>query len=378
MIYIDFLILLVLFYPILVHKSLVLKLLCLISTYPLLVLCLYKNNIPMPGVLGLSRNDFSDFVLQYAYFSYSLGLLVFNIILYSLKHRVYKFTPIKTHWSTRFLFFIATCISCIPILNIHKDGDLMKSASFYLFFNIILTSTTYKKDLIWVGQLILSFFLLAKGERVDSILLVIFLIIFQFGKINEELKERKILYIFFVIFFIILVGIGYLRGGSTFGYEHLLAAVYSQQTVTDVVYIYLTGVNYIFDHNTNITVLYNLFGGIIPGPTLGVSSIYNYSNILTKYMPNPGGGLFITEGMICMAFIGPTIYYIFYALLIKKTFTAIKGLKCILFILFFVMQCRIVWYGFIYTYKPIVMLVIFYWLFIERYKHKKNTYKSIE
>lgn len=372
MIYLDFIIMVALFSPIFIHKSLAIKIIYIISVYPLLVLCLYKNGIPMPGILGLSRNDFPDNVIQYAFISYAIGLLIFNMILYPLRHEIYKFIPIKVNSTTRFLLFIATCISCIPVLNIHKEGDLLRSATFYLFFNIILAATTKKRDLIWVGQLFICSFLLANGERVDSILLVVFLVIFKFGKQNEEIMNRKILYLFFIFFFIILVGIGYWRGGSTLNQEQLLSAIYSQQTVTDVVYIYLTGVNYIFDHGTNITVLYNLIGGIVPGPTSGVSSTYYYSNLLRNYMSNPGGGLFITEGMISMAFLGPILYYAIYAFLIKKTFTAGKGLRNLLFILIFAMQCRIIWYGFIYTYKPILMIALFYWLIIEKKKNKQT------
>lgn len=368
MIYLDIFIILTFFYPIIIHKSLIIKLICIISVYPLLVLFLYKNDIPMPGILGLSKNEFSNHVINYAFYSYMLGILIFNMILYPLRNKVYTFIPIKIHPTTRFLIFILTCISCIPILNIHKEGNLMRSATLYLFLNTILVATTNKKDVIWIGQLILSFFLISKGERVDSILLILFLIIIKFGKYNREIINRKILYIFFIFFFSLLVGIGYWRGGDSFTLDNLLAAVYSQQTVTDVVYIYLTGVNYIFDHGINITVLYNLFGGIIPGPTSGTSSIYNYTNFLNNYMPNPGGGLFITEAVISMAFIGPILYYAIYAFLIKKIFIEKRGIKMLIFILFFAMQCRIIWYGVIYTYKPILMIAIFYYLFIRKYQ----------
>lgn len=59
MIYLDIFIILTFFYPIIIHKSLIIKLICIISVYPLLVLFLYKNDIPMPGILGLSKNEFS-------------------------------------------------------------------------------------------------------------------------------------------------------------------------------------------------------------------------------------------------------------------------------------------------------------------------------
>ena len=360
MIVVELLILILSSILVFVHRSFILKLILLIVLYPALILVLFRNGVLMPGTLEFNRNFFSEDVLVYADFYYLIGLLIFNVVLWPYRNRIYSFRPIRLGLTTRFVLFVFFCLSSIPVFNIHNADANIKSATFYLVFSVILILTTSKKDIVWWGQLFVLLFVILNGERVDSLLSSVFLFIMVWNrKGNAEILKRGKIYIGCFFFFFLLVAVGFFRNDDELSYQLLLKALYSQQTVCDVVYIYLTGVSYFFESGSNPTVLYNLLGGLIPGPTSGVSSMFYYGNILHQYMPNPGGGLFITEGMLWAGGIGVLLYFYLYGVLLKFLFSGQSLYKKSIFILFVVMQCRIVWYGLIYTYKPILLLLVF-------------------
>lgn len=375
MLFLSEILLLALIIPIFIHKSFLIKILLIIAYYPLLVIFLFKNGVPMPGILELNRNDFSENILNYAFISYTIGLLIFNFTLYPLRNQLYNFSPIKISQKTRFILLLLAYLSSIPLLNTHENGGITKSATPYLVLNTLLLVTLKKRDFIWWGQLFLSLFLLANGERVDSLLIVIFMFIMKIEKINTEITQRLKLYIGCIFFFFFLIIIGFTRNNHSFTIDVLLKAIYSQQTVADVVQIYLSGVSYFFDYGSNTNVLYNLFGGIIPGKTSGVTSEFYYGKILNNYMPNAGGGLFMTEGMLLAGWLGTIVYFYIYAHIFIYLFNHKKDTYKALFILFFIMQCRLFWYGLIYSYKPILLIVVFF-LIIKTLKKNYGTCKK--
>lgn len=367
MLYCDFIILLLLLSGTLQHKSLLLRIIIFILWYPLFVLTLFKYGIPMGGILGLNMDTFSSEVVNYALYSYMIGLLLFEIIIYPCRKKIYNFATIKIDKYTQFFIFLLMCISCIPILNIHVEGENFKSSTFYLTFSTLLLSSR-SGWLLKYGMIFVAFFLILKGERVDSILIIVLLLLFKGTSFKVEKYNPFYLIIGGSVFFILLVSVGYTRAGSTFNGNLLLYAIYSQQTITDVVYVYLTGVNYIFEHSLYPQTAYNIIEGFLPG---GVTSPHNYSKMLREYMYNPGGGLYFTEGMLIIGKLGVILYLSIYGLIIKYLFQNPKGIKRVLFILLVVMQCRIVWYGIIFIYKPALLLSIFYILIL--YIKKSNS-----
>lgn len=361
MLFFDVVILVLYLIGIFYFKSLILKIVLFVLWYPLFVLALFKYGIPMSGILAINMDTFSPEIVNYAFYSYVIGFLLFEWTLFPCRNEVYTVQSIKCDNGTKVILFMLLCLSCIPILNIHEENAVFKSATFYLVFAslLLLVRCGY---LLKLGMLSVAFFLIINGERVDSIFIIILIYVLRGNSIKKEKYDLLFLFCAGTLFFILLIVVGFTRVDGDFNLELILSAIYSQRTVTDVVYVYLTGVSYVFENSYYPEVLYNLFGGLLPGETSGVTSIYQYSNKLRDYMYNPGGGMFFTEGMLLMGGGGVALYLLIYGIIIRYLFGKQKGISRVLFILILVMQCRIVWYGMIFCYKPALLLVIAYFL----------------
>ncbi|MEE1232786.1 MAG: hypothetical protein U0L16_05940 [Phocaeicola sp.] len=221
---------------------------------------------------------------------------------------------------------------------------------------------------------LILFYVIIGGDRVDSIVAIVFLAIINIqDNLAKESIKKTYLIIGGVTLFILSVISGIIRDGNSVSIITILYSFYAQQTVSDVLYVFLCSIGYYYEHGQNLSVLGNLFLGLFPGPFYGVVSEYNYTIFLIRnYLPNPGGGLFYSEGMIAWGPVGVLLYSTVYALSIKLLFKSNKRISVALFILSFSMLCRIQWYGFIYSYKPILFTLIFYFIFIHNLKTKKQ------
>lgn len=361
MIYIDFFITI---FPLILltkYESILLKLILIIAWYPLLILLLFKNEVPLTGVISLEKENLDGKIAEYGFYSYLLGLYAFNAVLYGVRKKDFSSKEMRFKRSFRTIILVGLFFSMIFVMNTHSgDEGSAKTATFFLFFNSLLLVSFKTRDYIWLLQTLCLFFLIINGERVDSIILVflVFMIVNKKGVLTFGYNKRY-LYLGGFTFFILLVAVGFLReDGGAISPELIFAAFYSQLTVCDVVYVFLTGIKYVETNGIDPSVLLNLFGGLIPGETMGVSSPFYYGNYLQKFMRNPGGGLFCTEGYLAFGFIGPFLYFCIYGLLLRKLFVSSYRFKKYIFLLFMVLQCRLIWYGLIYIYKPLLILYI--------------------
>lgn len=342
------------------YRCILIKITLIIGWYPILIMLLFKYGIPMSGILHLERDVLGGDVIAYAFYSYLTGFYLFCMILYGIRNKEFTYKQMRLPPNVRTFILILCILFAIPVLNIHSgEKDNMHSATLYLFVNSIMLISFAKKDWKWTIQLCLYSFLILSGERVDSILLIVllFLLINRQGMVGFS-YNKKYLVVGGFLFFIILVAVGSLRGGGNISTELIFSAIYSQQTVCDVVYVFLTGVRYVIEKGTAPIVLLNLLGGLIPGETMGVTSPYNYNIFIGKYMTNPGGGLYCTEGYLALGFIGPILYFCIYGWILKKLFLSKYRFDRYIFLLFIIMQCRIVWYGMAFIYKPLVLLYL--------------------
>ena len=368
MVYFQFFLILVFLFLIFSYKDFVLKVLLIIFWSPLLPLFAYSIDVPLVGAFGISK--FDNEVSQYALNLCLIGNTIFYALLWKIRNVRFKYVSVKIRKQHRYILFLLLLLSSIPILNTHTENGGSKSATFFIVFNTILLVSTKKKDIVWYGQLIVLLFLIATGERVDGILFLLCMFIIKDDRsINS--KELRKLYMVLPIALALLVYIGATRGGGSFSIDVLTKSLYSQQTITDVAYVYTTGVDYYLNNGSNTSVLLNLFGGLFPGPTGGIPSIYNYRNILNDYMPNAGGGLFYTEGMLAFGGLGVCLYIAIFAIAIRKLYVGGKRWKSALFLLLFCMACRIIWYGLIYSYKPIILFLLSLFA-IETMQRKRN------
>jgi hypothetical protein len=215
------------------------------------------------------------------------------------------------------------------------------------------------------------------GERVSSIVTVVVLLIMNGKDTIKEQADNKFLYVGIIALFIIGSISGFLRGGrNDFTVDDLLFQFYSQQTVCDVLYVYLCSVGYYLRHGTTPEVLYSLiFGGLIPGEFYGVRSGYYYTTFLgNNFARNCGGGLFFSEGMLAVGPIGVIVYLSFIAFFIRYFFNHRKVIHSIMFLLIMVYICRLVWYGLIYLTKSFILLFII--AFFIMYYLNRNSFKN--
>ena len=342
--------------PILKFKSLYLKLFLFILWYPMVIMSAFIWGLPTPGVLALNSRLLTGGVALNGTVYYMRGYLILMLILYPLRKKIIQFPQLKIKTIQRFWLFILTMLSALPLLNTHSGGGV-RSATFYIVCSTLLLVTHPKKDIFWFLQFCLSLALILLGERVDSLVIVILLCLVK-GNIRREVTSNKKLYLGGLLFFILLVIIGLHREGGSIATDTLIVSLISQRTVCDVVYVYFTGVAYIMSHGLHSEVLFPLFFGLFSN--FGVSSPMFYTNLLSRYMQNPGGGLFVTEGVVALGMIGVPLYFVIAAFLIKKIIKSKKGFSRLCFVLLCIMSFRMAWYGIIYIYKPLLILYILY------------------
>lgn len=354
-------------------KSILLKLICFIVWYPCLILFLFKFDVPLPGVLFIKREELGGEIANLGFYSYLVGSSIFYGMLSSVRNQEFNFRSIRMPILSILIMVLFFVLSSIPLLNIHSGEEgVFKSATLYICMSVFLIILHRGRGSSWFCQFIIIVILFLNGERVDSIVLVLMLVLFSGTDIVSPKYSKSLIFIGGGIIFFFLVCIGFYREGSSVTFEVLFSSIYSQRTVCDVVYIYLTAVSYYLENGPAPEVLLNLFGGLIPGPTMGTDSPYNFTYFLHhNYMPNPGGGLFCSEAYLALGFLGTPIYFFFYGYLIRKLFDGKLNYTKYIFLLFLSMQCRIIWYGLIYIYKPFVIFSVFY--FMLRYMRTKNS-----
>ena len=362
---------------ILKFRSVILQLILLVSFLPLVTMIAFMNNLPVPGVLALQKKIFTPEILYTGFALLTLSNIILISILYPLKNEIYKYTPFKCSnlsYTILLLILITSAIVSYPrVFGLDFGIDL---STIYISTNIALLLCKRPRN-NWgtIIHLFILFFVILGGDRVDSIVTIIFLCIIAEKQTNEAIESIKKSYLLIggISLFTLSVISGIIRDGNSISIISILYSFYAQQTVSDVLYVFLCSIGYFYEQGHNLSVLGNLFLGLFPGPFYGAVSEYNYTIFLIKnYLPNPGGGLFFSEGMIAWGPVGVLLYSTIYALCMKKLFGSNKRISVALFILSFSMLCRIQWYGFIYSYKPILFTLLFYFIFIHNLKTKEQ------
>jgi hypothetical protein len=256
-------------------------------------------------------------------------------------------------------------LSSLFVLNIHKivaPGEtLIKSGSLYVIFNVLLLATKQATFSLFTFLHILFLLLIIMlGERVETILTIVVLLVMNGTSLMKEQYNKKILYLSLLTLFILGIIAGFMRNKSVYSFESILVSFYANQTVCDVLYVFLCSAEYYLQHGATIEVLGNAFlGGLFPGEYYGVSSKYFHGTFLREnFGHNAGGGLFFSEGMLAFGAFGVLLYMFLMAIFIKYIFTHKGRLYTTWFLLLMVLMCRIMWYGFIYVHKPFIVLFV--------------------
>jgi len=372
-------------------KSVLLKLILFIYWYPLVTIYLFCLDYPLGGsidILGRPINEiFAKDALSYAI----LGYFIFVAVIWNLRTKKFKYKRFKFSESLR--VFISILLLITSILAYPKAfgiGDqrwnliggpwLVISIS----LNALLILSFIKfKSISSIIQLTITLILLVGGERVNNLITFFLFFILYSNSSQQKIIEKKLN--FSLLFFgstavIIAIGAHYWRNGETFKLLQLYSNIISSSTVGDVVHIYLTSFTYLNEKGLDYRPILNEIGSLLYLPNIGGTGkaiIYNFTEILRVYIHNNGGGLFYTEGVLIFGRIGVIIYAFIYGLLVKYLFVSSNKYISIVAIIFFVLQFRIQWYGFMYIYSPIWFSIIMFKL-LDLIKKRKNYFIIIE
>ncbi len=358
-------------------KSITLQIIIGITILPQITLLAFSLDFPVPGVLSLKREIFSSKAITIANISLLISSWILLFVLYPLKNQIYHYHSFKcTKTSYLILLVIAfICAICsyprVSGLNFRFD-----LSTIFISTNVAMFLCRYpRSNSLTILHLALLIWVIIGGDRVDSMASVIFLLIFASNGTyhKESVRYSFLIFGIFVLFTLGIVS-GLLRNGLSFSPEHLLYGLYAQQTVSDVVYVFLCSIEYFLENGSNTEVLLNMLFGLFPGDYYGVASEYNYTIFLNHHFaPNPGGGLYVSEAMIAFGLLGTFLYVFVYASIIKALFIRHGNIATCLFILFVVMSFRMQWYGIIYCYKPVIFSILYCLIFINLAQKGRKT-----
>lgn len=380
------------FFLIFKFKSFFLKLVLGVFWYPLVTMYLFCINYDLGGAIDVIGRPIHEAVCVEATQYAIVGYFLLIITIWKIRNVTYSFKKIEISETMRlFIVFLFLIISIIAFPKVFGIGtqrwNLIPGPWPVVFIALNLVLFTSYKSLNQVSSffhLIILSICFVGGERANSAL--VFLLFFILvPENNTYIKERRLKYHYFIIFFLIAVfGIAAQswRVGSSFSLESLGRNLISLATVRDVVHIYFTSFSYIQTHPLTISPLINEVASIFNIPVYGGTGEHvflNFTEILRKYLYNLGGGLFYTEGVLVFGKIGVLIYAFLYGALIRMLYTKNKNtLKISLLLVFIVLQMRIQWYGFLYIYMPVLLTYIFIKIFKKLNEIKFVTKENVD
>lgn len=355
----DILLIVLLFLSVFFYRSILLKIILFISFYPTIVLLLCKYNYPMKGILEMQITYFTAWEKNFAFYGACIAYIVFWMTLLPLRKKTYSYPRFILKKETRLWLAFAYLVLFILTYPRAFGIDIgINSGSLCLCVSVLIIASKEKRfDLPSVVHMAFLVFALIFGERVDAILALVFhFIVAGEYEIREAYNAKKTLPIFFIVFVIGLFTETQRMGGEL-DTNYVESSVLTQSTAVDVSYVYLTGVDYYKNSGTTPVPLMNTLFGYLPGKYGGVNSEYNYTIFLNNnVLPNAGGGLYYTDGLLILGKWGLLLYPFLLGMLTRFLFNK-KKMKFVLpFLLLFIMQLRMQWYGLIYYYTPVILL----------------------
>lgn len=366
-------------------NSIVLKFILFAYWYPLVPMTLFLFDFPVGRAIDMiGRPLYFSYALE-AFFYSAIGYAVVVFVVWQFRDVYVKLPRFRSGESFRVFITLLLCV--VALIAYPKSFGISSSrwnllpgqwSVLYLAINVfVLLSFRSIKSISSILHIVVLLIVIKGGERVDSIVVLLWYGFFevQQGR-TDYFIERKLslkLVAFLLGIFIVGVVAGLSRTGGSLDFLVLAYSVVAQHTVTDVVHVYFSSFHYVDKVGINFYPLLNELFSLIPTHSLGGTlSIWNFTRILDGHIPNPGGGLFYTEGVLIFGKLGVIIYSLLYGLIIRL-FLKHLNLYSFLFVVFFIMQLRIQWYGFMYIYTTtfVVLSVLFV------YKGLKLSYSSL-
>ncbi len=383
------------FLPITFYKSNLMKLFLVIYAYPIFIIFIMCFNYDVGRIIkqiGLNYYNKQDMITSII----PLVISYIFILIISLSYRktIFSLKTISLGIPVRcILFFLFLLISFIAYPKAMGISDTIRYnlifGSWGCVFNVlsifILFSKSKKYDVINILTYTILIICFLSGERADTIITIILLFLLKKDS-NGNITERKIniikLFLILISFSILASIIGAARSNiqiqdiSLFITKSLL----SVGTVVDVIHVYLSSIWYVEHNGNSFTPLFNIIKSFIPlAGGGGVSSEENITWFLNNYIHNVGGGLFYSPFYIAFSSYGVILFNIIYFLFFTFTFKNKNSYIKYIFIVFYIMQCRIQWYGITYFFTSfkltLLFLIIIY--FLKKLPKKLSNEKNI-
>lgn len=198
---------------------------------------------------------------------------------------------------------------------------------------------------------------LSHYERVDVLGLAVALLLIYVMKKKEEIIQILKVSVIFLILFILMSFLGEIRMASSFSISGILTKLVTQNTASDVGYMYSIAVDYISTHSL-------LFGETYLKYVIKVIPILETSNfetatILGQYYGVPGGSFILDEPLMNFGLLGVIIIPNFYIGLVYSLIKKITVYRYIVFLFIFATAFRYLWYGVGFIETGILWLIPF-------------------
>lgn len=216
------------------------------------------------------------------------------------------------------------------------------------------------------------FWFLSHYERVDVLgLVVALLLIYAMKKTRKKEEIARILKlgIAFFILFVLMSFLGEARMDSTFSISGILLKLVTQNTASDIGYMYSIAVDYVSKHSllhgeSYLRYLVNLI------PIFDTSKL-EITTILSQYYGIPGGAFILNEPLMNFGLWGVIIVPNLFIALVYSLIKKITVYRYIVYVFIIATAFRYLWYGVSFIETAIVLLIPFMYLIYAIMKRRK-------
>lgn len=239
--------------------------------------------------------------------------------------------------------------------DVNSRFNLLPGASTVFIF-LLACSFTLRADVSMRFSIcILLLFLLMQGERADIMLPLLYFFLSAPDGNNVALKSSSMkVIVTMTIIFMLSVFAFMMR--EDLSVRSLVVELLFQNTVVDVVHVYLTGYLYVAENGYNTAPLVNIASSFLPSSG-GVKDPNNYTELLQSTVANPGGGLAVTAFYIAFGYAGIAFFSFFSPFLLCLN-AGRSAFRSTLVVVFMFLWLRLSWYGVTYTIRIVEMVAI--------------------
>ncbi|MFM5651711.1 hypothetical protein ACET76_05595 [Aeromonas caviae] len=358
------------FSPLLLFRCGFIKVTILIFAYPVWIISGLWLGMPVTRIISSVGYNYYYSELLGGFLSALGAYVAFLFAIFPLRKESYCFNGFSISLIQKYVISIMLlAFLCIAYPKAFFLGDSrfgsMGGVSVILFSFLMVTMEKKRIDLMAYFAILIYTYMIIRGERVDFILgLITF---YFFYRKSSEIAFGKLAVIFSALLLLgVYSGLNRAGGDVTINdvFNVTLSSITNFGTAIDVIHVFLSSVWYYENIGSDIRPVLNVLFSYIPlAPMRGAGAEYNYVWILREYIFNVGGGLFYSAPMMLCGLIGVVVSGFLYGFLFKYLYRR-EGLLKVTFIVFFIMQFRVQWYGMTYFGSALIFMLLLYLFFL--------------